>query len=468
MKTLVASLLAELPAEWPAALQPDIRRRVLDSERTVVVLDDDPTGTQTVHDLPVITDWTGDWLKEAFAENLPVFYILTNTRGMPVEDACRVTREIASALRAAGRETGRRFSVISRSDSTLRGHFPAETETLCTVLALREAVTILMPFFEAGGRITVDNVHYVVDGEYATPVAETPFAQDSVFGFTQSDLRRYVVEKTNGRVATSDVFSVTLTDIRSGGPQQVASVLKAAPDASFCVVNSVTLRDAEVFAAGLLEAESDGKRFLCRTAASFVQARCGLETRPLLEAPDLISPAPGGGLVVVGSHVPKTTGQLQYLLKACPDWQTFEISVPDVLKDADGLIDSLSGQLNAALKRGEHVVAYTSREKVFDDDPDEDVAISRKVSNALVALVASLTEEPRFLVAKGGITASDVATDALHVRRAEVEGQILPGVPVWRLGKGSRFPGLHYVVFPGNVGGEDALFEAVKKLSQSQ
>jgi uncharacterized protein YgbK (DUF1537 family) len=81
----------------------------------------------------------------------------------------------------------------------------------------------------------------------------------------------------------------------------------------------------------------------------------------------------------------------------------------------------------------------------------------------LISIVRGLQVRPRFLIAKGGITSSDVATRGLGVRRALVRGQILPGVPVWRLGAEARFPGLDYVVFPGNVGGDTALADAVRK-----
>jgi hypothetical protein len=50
------------------------------------------------------------------------------------------------------------------------------------------------------------------------------------------------------------------------------------------------------------------------------------------------------------------------------------------------------------------------------------------------------------------------------VRRAQVLGQIVPGVPVWRLGPESKYPGLPYVVFPGNAGGPDALASVIRVL----
>jgi uncharacterized protein YgbK (DUF1537 family) len=83
----------------------------------------------------------------------------------------------------------------------------------------------------------------------------------------------------------------------------------------------------------------------------------------------------------------------------------------------------------------------------------------------LIALVQRITATPRFLVAKGGITSSDIATGGLGVRRAHVLGQLIPGVPVWRLGAESRFPGMAYVVFPGNVGDDRALAEGMTRLA---
>jgi uncharacterized protein YgbK (DUF1537 family) len=81
-----------------------------------------------------------------------------------------------------------------------------------------------------------------------------------------------------------------------------------------------------------------------------------------------------------------------------------------------------------------------------------------------VAIVRQLERRPRYLLAKGGITSSDIATRGLGIRRALVLGQILPGVPVWQSGPESRFPGMPYIVFPGNVGGVEALAEVCKQL----
>ncbi len=102
------------------------------------------------------------------------------------------------------------------------------------------------------------------------------------------------------------------------------------------------------------------------------------------------------------------------------------------------------------------------------DTPEASLEIGRQVSTALIEIVAGLTARPGYLIAKGGITSHDLAMHALGGRRIEVLGQLLPGVPLWRLGQESRRPGLLYVVFPGNVGGPAAMREGYEALRDAR
>jgi uncharacterized protein YgbK (DUF1537 family) len=233
----------------------------------------------------------------------------------------------------------------------------------------------------------------------------------------------------------------------------------------YCVVNAAGYRDLEVFVQGLLAAEAHGKTFLFRTAASFVQVRAGIFPRSLLTQSDLQLPAAGGGLIVVGSFVPRSTGQVNSLLAATNIAQA-EINVAALLDGQlrDEEINRVANDTEQALRRGNDMLIFTSRQLVAGKDSKSSLQIGQKVSKGLISIVRRIQTAPRYILAKGGITASDIATRALNVKRAFVLGQILPGVPVWQLGAESRFPNLSYIVFPGNVGDDHALVEVVQQL----
>ncbi len=461
MDTAPASL-AKLAPEWSEDLLPEIRHRVRSSEQAIVVLDDDPTGTQTVYDTPVLTEWSEKSVAAEFEGGVPLFYILTNSRSMSAEEAARVNREVAASLLAAKEATGRGYTVISRSDSTLRGHYPVETDVLAEELGETEAVCLLIPFFLEGGRWTIDDTHYVVEGDRWTLASETPFAKDAVFGFEHSHLPSWVEEKTVGKHSADAVGTLDLATIRQG-PDAVAERLLAFPSGSVGIVNALTMRDIEVVVAAILDAEVQGKRFLYRTAASFVRARAGLAEKSLLAGDELVSSGGEvGGLVVVGSYVPKTTKQLDVLLEANV-LSSLEIDVAALL--AGERPEALFAELNERLGKGESCVVYTSRNLIAGSSDTENLGIGQAVTKTLVDLVKQLPQAPRYLVAKGGITSSDLATKALGMRRALVKGQILPGIPVWEPDENTLFPGLPFVVFPGNVGSDTALLDAIRKLN---
>jgi uncharacterized protein YgbK (DUF1537 family) len=459
--------LAQLPPEWPTDLLPAIQGQIKASDRKLVVLDDDPTGTQTVHDIAVLTEWSVETLARELQHPEPCVYILTNSRSLPLPAAQALNTEIAHNLAAASKQTGRAFAVVSRSDSTLRGHYPGETDALAAALGMRVDATLIIPFFLEGGRFTLDDVHYVAEGEQLIPAAETPFARDAAFGYRNANLRQWVAEKSGGTVQAEDVATISLADVRHGGPEAVAHKLATLAGNTVCIVNAASMRDLQVFVLGLLAAEAQGKTFLYRTAASFVQVRAGIAPRPVLTTPEFDLPQTGGGLIVVGSYVPKTTSQLEALL-ALPDIVSCELSVANLLdRQAWAIeVERAARQVEAALSQGRDVVLYTSRELITGADAVDSLAIGQRVSGSLVTLVQNVPVRPRYVLAKGGITSSDVATQGLGVKRAAVLGQILPGVPVWRTGPESRFPGLVYIVFPGNVGDQRALVAAVEKLKR--
>jgi uncharacterized protein YgbK (DUF1537 family) len=430
------------------------------------VLDDDPTGTQTVHDVPVLTEWTVEALACELANDLSCLYVLHNSRSMAPNSARELNLEIARNLHEAANITGRTFAIISRSDSTLRGHFPVETDALNEILGPFDS-TFLIPYFEAGGRYTVDDIHYVADGDTLVPVASTAFARDAVFGYRSSNMRDYVEEKSAGRIRAADVQSIGISELRirtpeRGSAEQIASRLLALPRGAVCIVNACHPRDLEVFALGSISAEKAGARFLYRTAAQYVAARLGMGSRPLWRA---TSYEGTGGLIVIGSHMPRTTEQLNCLCGVLP-LERLELSVSSLLAPdrQEGEIAKVARVVNTTLEQDRKVVVFTSRALVTGTCSKDTLEIGARVSDALVSIVRRLSVRPRYIVAKGGITSSDIATKGLDVKRAWVVGQILPGIPVWILGPETRFHRMPYIVFPGNVGGPDALLKAVEIL----
>jgi uncharacterized protein YgbK (DUF1537 family) len=396
--------------------------------------------------------------------------VLTNSRSLPEEEAAAMNREVASNLVAAAGQTGTDFVVTSRSDSTLRGHFPAETDALAQGLGRNIDGVILCPCYLEAGRLTADDTHWVRQGEQLVPAGETEFARDASFGYSASDLRDWVEEKTAGRVKASDVVSVGLADIREGGPARVAEILSGVDGGRPVVVNAASHADLEVLVLGLLDAEEGGKRFLYRTALSFVRARGGIPEKSPLTAEELYRRRPrrGHGLVLVGSHVALTTRQLEEALKL-EGVRPVELSVPRLLEEAEREeeLARVAGEVNAGLA-GSEVVVYTSRE-VVGGPGRTGFEVGRAVSDALVEVMRRVDAEAplAFVVAKGGITSSDVGTRGLGVRRAEVAGQMLPGiVSVWVLPEESTFPGLPYIIFAGNVGESDSLAKVIQILRE--
>jgi uncharacterized protein YgbK (DUF1537 family) len=464
-------ILQALPPIWPESLLAEIRERLFPRGSKVVVLDDDPTGTQTVYDIPVITEWSVESLRREIHAPGPGFYVLTNSRSLSPPETERLHREIGrnlveAARLKAGDDTPLPLCVISRSDSTLRGHFPLEINTLAEVIGTPDVVFVV-PFFAEGSRFTIDNVHYLAQGEELVPVAATPFAGDPVFGYKAWNLREWILEKSRGAISGDKIRSLSLDDIRCGGPGHVARIVQNLPRGTFCIVNAADYRDLAVFVLALLEAEAKGKKFLFRSAASFVATRLGLEARPLLSAKEICDLDTNvGGLVVCGSYVPGSTQQLQKLLEeASVDPIEFRVAEFVNAKSPENYISQVTRDVRERLRSGRHVVIFTSRQYVGSEDAQESLAIGRKVAAALARIVRELEIRPRFLIAKGGITSSEVATSGLGVTRAIVRGQALPGVPVWELDEHALHPGLKYVVFPGNVGGPDALVSLVKSLS---
>ncbi|MBR1548084.1 MAG: hypothetical protein IJ637_05100 [Prevotella sp.] len=409
-----------------------------DEKWKMVVLDDDPTGIQTVHGCLLITQWDEESVRQGFADAEPFFYILTNTRAMTRDEAERVTREAMEMVVRVNADYGYRLIVVSRSDSCLRGHFPLETDVMRDCLVRHGyAVAPKTPFcpaFIEAGRVTIGGVHYMSDGERLVPVSETEFARDNVFAYHTSVLRDYISEKGANPDDYIIVNAQTYDELRA-----FAATILGGTTAHDCVLGSLAARQAVVI----------------RSSSSLPKTISGIGDQPLLDRS--ILQQQGVGCFVVGSHVKKTTLQLECLLQA-EGTCAIEVDVQRILDDPAALMLETQDIIRQVVEQRLTPVIYTSRQEIRLDDADQRQHLGQRVSDFLVAVVRQLPFTPSYLVGKGGITSHDILTKGLGIRSARVLGQIVASVPCVMA---RYFP---YIIFPGNVGTESSLREVFLKL----
>ena len=492
---LEADVLAAFPAEVqiPARLVADsVAASSEASPRILVVLDDDPTGTQSVANLPVLTRWEVADFAWAFAYEVDgqrqrAVYVLTNTRSLdPAEAASRNEEIVRNALAAAASaDPALRLSFVSRSDSTLRGHYPLEPDVIAaTVTAVNGETTdgvVIVPAFPDAGRVTIGGVHLHARHGRGRRTAH-PRRRDRVRPGRQLRLRQFGDGQVRGGeverpVPRGSVIVLDLDVIRASTDPQIsakaiADAIDAATDSTPIVADIVTENDLRALALGLEEAERRGKKLLYRVGPPFVRARIGQEIRTELSGDEAYAgntPSVAGGLIVVGSHVGVTTRQLNALTGQHSAARIVEIDVEKLLGDNAGeYLDETVDTVVAALRGGD-VIVHTSRLLIKTSDAAESLRIARTVSAAVVAVVNRTlkTFPPRFVIAKGGITSSDVAAHGLEIRHAIVRGPMLPGiVSLWEPVDGPA-KGIPYIVFAGNVGDDQSLAEVTRKLSNT-
>ncbi|KAL4975620.1 hypothetical protein BDW66DRAFT_160260 [Aspergillus desertorum] len=476
--------LATLPPEYPTNTLFQITTYLSSTSthsRRLVVLDDDPTGTQTCHDISVLTVWDVQTLVAEFRTNSAGFFILTNSRALPPSEAELLIREVCQNVLAAALETGLSkdtLDIVLRGDSTLRGHFPLEVDVAQGVFHsvsdgnATAPTWVLAPFFFQGGRYTINDVHYVLEGQDLVPAGQTQFARDTTFGYRSSNLRDYVLEKAPGRFTPEQIHSVTLEHIRIGGPEGVRDRLLSFPAGGVVIANAAAESDMHVFVMGLLLAEARGPRYIYRTGAAFVSTRLGIPYKPPITPMELQLPNPRqtGGLILAGSYVPKTTAQLKVLTERRGNLlSVIEMRVEDLIdskENAAAVIETVITQTESNLNAGKDTLVMTSRAHVKGDDEISSLKIGSRIAEALVGVLEGIEVRPRYVIAKGGITSSDAATKGLRMKRALIVGQAAAGVPLWRCDEEtSRHRGAPFVVFPGNVGGESTLCELVEAWS---
>jgi uncharacterized protein YgbK (DUF1537 family) len=411
--------------------------------------------------------WDVNTLMQGLQDSAPIFFILSNTRAMNPEQAIATTQSICRNLKIAIAQTEiKDFLVVSRSDSTLRGHYPVETDVIAQELGGFDAHFLTPAFFE-GGRITVDQTHYLLIDGVKTPVAETEFAQDSVFGYSHSYLPDYVAEKTQGKIAPEQVVKFSLSDIRTG---KIRSRLLELEHNQCVAVDGECQADFDLLAEAILQATAQGKRFLFRSAASLLTSLAQLGQQPIAaENMARYRPTNRPGVVLVGSHVQKTTQQLNQLLKEqVVGIEVDVVALRDYPQAKTEILKSTLTAVEEAFNHDQTAVIYTSRAELSFDNIQQRLEFGVAVSALLMEIVQGLPPTISFLISKGGITSNDVLSVGLNLTQARLLGQILPGCSVIRTElTHPQFPNLPVVLFPGNVGDQHSLVAAWQRLTIS-
>lgn len=417
----------------------------------IIVIDDDPTGSQTVHSCLLLLRWDVETLRQGLRHPAPIFFILANTRSMVEAEAIATVREICHHLKTAlALEQIEHYLLVSRSDSTLRGHFPAETEAIAAEFGEFDACFHAPAFFE-GGRITLEGTHYIRDHDQLTPVHTTEFAQDRVFGFQHSFLPAYIEEKTQGAIAASSVqiLDQTLSDTAL---QQYLLQLQHNQQV---VLNATHQSDFDRLTPLLYHAANQGKKFLFRSAASLLTSLAHLDPPP----PFNLHKSDRPGIIFVGSHVRKTTDQLTALLQL-DTVQGIEIDVHRCQQDGDRqlLIADITPQIHQAFQQQQTPVLYTSRTFHSQANLNQQITFGNHISRFFQEIVTDLPPNLSFIISKGGNTTNLLLSQGLKLQKVNLLGQITAGCCLVQTpSHHPQCPQLPIVLFPGNVGDRQTL-----------
>lgn len=419
-----------------------------------IVLDDDPTGTQSVEGVPVLFEWSAELIAEA-AGDAPAIHLLTNIRAFSQERA----REITFGAARAAREALPGARLLLRGDSTLRGHMFEEYEAVSqAAFDGRAPVLLLVPGLPTAGRVTVGGVHLIEREGRRVPLHETEYAGDGVFSYGDARLLQWAEDRSDGFFVREAGREVPLARLRTEGASAVTEALLAAAseaEPAACVPDAETVEDMELIAEGLRAAEAAGAEVLVRSAPTFVGVLAG----NLAHERATPETAPETVLVVVGSYVPTTTRQLAALRDAHPE-SFLEVDVVALAGDgAEAELSRVAAHAQALLAERRLAIVATPRER---PEGTLDLGAGERIAWNLARVLHHLDPKPDAVVAKGGITSAVTANVGLEATRAQVIGPFMPGVALWQVeGRQGTVP---YLVFPGNVGDDGLLREVVDLL----
>ncbi len=427
----------------------------------LIVIDDDPTGSQTVHNCPLLLSWHVEALVKGLQHPANVLFILANTRALPRREAEARLRTICRHLKQALDHLGlENWQVASRGDSTLRGHFPLDVQVLSQELG-PFALWFLLPAFLPGGRTTVAGQH-LLQGQ---PVHLSSYAKDSRFGYSTSSLAAWVEEKSAGEIQQETVTAIYQEDYTNSSHLQ--NRLASLPMGSVVTVDASQPEHLVSFGRVVQQRHRQGCRDLFWGAASLINALVAMGPQTwtgkdlaMVRRRDSWGPQPG--VIVVGSHQLSSDRQLAQLLTA-PSIRALEIPLEPLLQPQfpAHLVPHLGLALERTLKQ-EHrtAVLYTSRgERLRGNEPGQ-LALARAIAQLQEALLRPLQSSLGYVISKGGSTSDTLLRHVLSVDHVMLRGQVMPGISLVQSATvPGQPPGLPVICVPGNVGPDETLLD---------
>ncbi|ABB50750.1 conserved hypothetical protein [Prochlorococcus marinus str. MIT 9312] len=440
-----------------------------------VVIDDDPTGSQTVHDCLLLLKWDCPTLVKGFESKSNLFFILANTRSLSENDAKLIIEEICRNLKTviASQFYEEEIIFISRGDSTLRGHNYLEPSALNSCLGPFDA-TFHVPAFIEGKRLTINGSHFVDK----TPIDKTIFARDTIFGYETSNIKNLLFQKSKSKLNLDDIQNLFLSDLEILNDEEnniIFKKLKNLKNNKHVIVDVENYSQIKKFSL-IIKKLTKQKKFLFRTAASFIssiseknsvrQGETFFSNLRIRTKEKFFLP----GLVIVGSYVELSTIQLKNLLEisTCKPieldvFEFFKISASENNQKKRNLFkNKFLKEIRLSFEQGKTPVLFTSR-KFMSLDYSEQFNFYNSLAFFIAELVADLKYEIGYLVSKGGITTNVILSDGLNADYVYLEGQILTGISVvtCNLKNDEKLP---IITHPGNIGTKDSLVNIWKVL----
>ena len=447
----------------------EIKQEQKRNSQKFIILDDDPTGTQCSNDVYVYFKWGREQIDELLNDdNHAASFILTNSRSLLKRDTIALHTTLVRTILTEARVLNKDVQILSRSDSTLRWNYPCEVDAIAAAIrndGKDPGAEIICPCFIEGNRLTQNDIHYAADHDRWIPIGETEFAQDRTFAYHSSNLIEYICEKRQKKISMDHFISISNSALEEQSSKVLDQLMKA-EDGQFIIVNAVNDKQIAYFALQYLKACRKGKHFLYRGASSMI--------RYLMKQPYIQDWRPkkadttnaGGGLIVAGSHVEKTTRQLRTAEEngICQTVVFHQSSLLQGIKAQQIEADNCAKKIEEYLVAGRSVCYMTDRRRIDLPDKDEQAQLvfTSKISECFLSVIKKIHTVPSFIIGKGGITSCALGKMVMRTDRVLVLGQIEKGITVWRGEAGALFSNVPYIVFPGNVGNEKTLMHVIK------